>query len=439
MQFPNRNPNADLAFGVLSDLHMTHRGEGLQKLTQYLDLYSRVTPEIDAHVFAGDIIYQIDLSGGGTCETVYEEPYTYLKLSLDRYAKDVPLVYTLGNHEYPQNRHEPEIMDEARAAYERAGYKQFSHTVIKGYHFISIGIQNWDREFSAEGEKWAMTEIRRALRASGELPVFVVYHVPPVNTVAHSSDGRHSEEFRKLLLSSKRIVNIVGHTHVAPEDPTTIWQRRGGATVIHAPMGAVGNVGIRGASMPYESGLFYSRSLFFEVEGTKVTIHKIDNLCEIEQGKPWVVDVAPKGEQYYTDNRVRMAKKPAFAKGAAAYAEWRDGNPYFKFDKAVCHETPGNDDSDVPNYRFEFIRQGEKEPCYSITWHSDYARSVHRPYFISPVNVKGALEGGLYTVKIYPVSFFGKEGRPISVKLRVPKDPGTAPAWPLPANVFSMV
>ena len=29
-----RNPNADLTFGVLSDLHMTHRGEGLQKLNQ---------------------------------------------------------------------------------------------------------------------------------------------------------------------------------------------------------------------------------------------------------------------------------------------------------------------------------------------------------------------------------------------------------------------
>lgn len=439
MEFPNRNPGADLAFGVLSDLHMTHRGEGLQKLSQYLDLYSRVTPAIDAHVFVGDIVYQIDLSGGGTCQTVYEEPYVYLKLALERYAKDVPLIYTLGNHEYPQNRHEPEIMDEARAVYEKAGYKQLDHVVLKGYHFISVGIHNWDREFTPEAEKWAMTEIRRALRASGDLPVFVLCHIPPMNTVAHSGDARHSEEFRKFLLSSKRIVNIVGHTHVAPEDPTTIWQRRGGATVIHAPMAAVGNVGIIGASMPYESGLFYSRSLFFEVTGTKVIIHKIDNLCEKETGKPWVVDVSPKGEEYYTDSRKRLAKKPAFAKGAKAHAEWRDGNPYFKFDKAVCPETLGNDDSDVPNYRFEFIRQGEKEPCLSLAWHSDYARSVHRPYFISPVNVKGALEGGLYTVKIYPVSFFGKEGRPISVKLRVPADPGKAPVWPLPQDVYSMV
>lgn len=439
MEFPNRNPDVDLAFGVLSDLHMTHRGEGLQKLSQYLDLYSRVTPKIDAHVFVGDIVYQIDLSGGGNCETVYEEPYVYLNLALKRYAPDVPLIYTLGNHEYPQNMHDPVLMDEARAAYERAGYKQFYHTTVNGYHFISVGIQNWDREFTPEAEAWATKEIRRALRASGDLPVFVVYHVPPRATVSHSGDGRHSEAFRKFLLSSKRIVNIVGHTHVAPEDPNTIWQRSGGATVIHAPMGAVGNVGLDGCAMGHESGLFYSRSLFFEVKGTKITIHKIDNLCEIEQGKPWEVDVSPEGKQYFTDNRKRLAKKPAFAKGTKVHAEWRDGNPYFKFDKAACPETLGNDDSDIPNYRFDFIPAGEKEACLSVTWHSDYARSVHRPYFVSPVHVKNGLQSGLYTVKITPISFFGKTGRPISCKLRVPENREDAPAWPLPPRVFSMV
>ena len=93
-----RDAQADLAFAVLSDLHMTHRGEGLQKLCQHLDMYSRMTPAIDAHVFAGDIIYQTDLSGGAVCQDVYESPYTYLQIALDRYAKNIPLVYTIGKH-----------------------------------------------------------------------------------------------------------------------------------------------------------------------------------------------------------------------------------------------------------------------------------------------------------------------------------------------------
>ena len=66
MDFTQREKKADLSFGVLSDLHMTHRGEGLQKLSQYMALFSKITPAIDAHVFTGDIVDQIDLSGGGT-------------------------------------------------------------------------------------------------------------------------------------------------------------------------------------------------------------------------------------------------------------------------------------------------------------------------------------------------------------------------------------
>ncbi len=439
MSFPVHTEGRSLSFAVLSDLHMTHRGEGLQKLSQYLDLYSRVTPAVDAHVFVGDIVYQIDLSGGGSCDTVYHEPYAYLQMALDRYAKGVPLVYVLGNHEYPQNRHEPELMDEARAVYEAAGYKKNEHTVIRGYHFIKIGLHNWDREFLPEDEEWAMREIRAALKASGELPVFVVCHVPPLDTVSWSNDGRHSEKFRKLLLSDRRIVNIVGHTHVAPEDPTTVWQRRGGATVIHAPMGAVGNAALNGCEMGHESGLFYSRSLLFEVDGTRILIHKIDNLTEEERGEPWVVDVAKGAPQYFTDSRVRASKCPAFAPGTKAHAEWRDGNPYFKFNKAYTPVTLGNEDREVPNYRFDFYRQGEKELALSVTWHSDYARSVQRPYFVSPVWVKDRLTEGVYTVKITPISFFGKSGRPISVRLRVPKDAEPSPKWPLPPRVFSMV
>ena len=97
MSFLNRDPNVSLAFAVLSDLHMTHRGEGLQKLSQHLALYSRMTPALDAHVFAGDILYQHDLSGGGCSPDLYHEPYVYLKLALDRYASDIPLVYAVGN------------------------------------------------------------------------------------------------------------------------------------------------------------------------------------------------------------------------------------------------------------------------------------------------------------------------------------------------------
>ena len=435
MSFLTRDPNADLTFGVLSDLHMTHRGEGLQKLNQYLALYSRVTPAIDAHVFAGDIVYQIDISGGGTCQEIYSEPYAYLKMAYERYAKDVPLVYAIGNHEYPQNRHDAEINAEARALFEKEVGPLCQHTVLKGYHFITVGIQSWDCEFLEKDEEWAMTEIRRALRDSGDKPVFVVYHTPVNGTVIHSGGSRHSEKFAKFLTGNRRIVNICGHLHTPMQDPRNIWQKAGGATVIHAPMSAVGNMPMTGSSKGGICGMFYSQSLFFEVTGTKIVIHKIDNLNEKEDGDPFVIDVA--GEQYYTKRRFTIAKKPAFPEGATAEAEYFRGLPHFRFPKAYVEATPGNADSEVPIYRFDFYKKGEKTPAKSVTWHSDAMRSVHRDHFRSPVVVE--LEGGLYNVKITPISFLGKEGRPISAKLKMPEVQEKPMSWPFGSDMIGFV
>lgn len=420
MAIITRDAKADLAFGVLSDLHMTHRGEGLQKLNQYLKLYSDLTPAIDAHVFAGDIVYQIDVSGGGVCTEIYPEPYDYLKMAYERYAKDIPLIYTMGNHEYPQNNKSAELSEQARQMYLAKGHEFRTHAVVKGYHFIQISIHSWNNDFLPEDEEWAMTEIRRALRASGDKPVFVIYHPPLVNTVMHcEKEKHHSEKFQKFLLSSKRIFNICGHMHFTSEEPRTIWQRRGGGTIIHAPESAVGNVSIYGADRRYENGIFYSQSLFFEVTGTRIVIHKVDNLTGMERGEPWVVDVA--GEQYYTDARLSKAARPAFPAGAKAEADFFRGKVWLRFPKAKCAPLTGNADEEVPYYRISFCKKGETEPCKVVTRDADFYTCYPSAVFDEALAV--TLEPGVYTVKIAPISFFDKVGRPISARLRVPENP----------------
>ena len=96
----------DLSFAILSDLHMTHRGEGLQKLHQHFALYAKAVPSLDLHVFAGDIVYQHDLSGGGSYDKVESSPYEYLRIVREKYAKEVPLVYAIGNHEWKSSQRE---------------------------------------------------------------------------------------------------------------------------------------------------------------------------------------------------------------------------------------------------------------------------------------------------------------------------------------------
>ena len=108
---------ANLRLAVISDTHITHRGEGIERFTRTLEVFSEITPAVDAFLLAGDICYQIDKAGGGVCELLYEEPYDMFLGAVRRYIKDTPWIYVLGNHEFPQNNDGEQITAEAIELY----------------------------------------------------------------------------------------------------------------------------------------------------------------------------------------------------------------------------------------------------------------------------------------------------------------------------------
>ncbi|MCQ2385323.1 MAG: metallophosphoesterase, partial [Clostridia bacterium] len=227
MDWKNRE-KYDLTFTVLSDLHMTHRGQGLQKLNMYRCGASEMNPKPERQRFAGDLVYQIDCSGGGVCPELYPEPYDYLNMALSRYTKDIPTFYVMGNHEFPQNRHEPELMAQARELFkEKTGKPLMFHETVNGYHFIGFSCMAWDIVPIPEVEKYVTREVKKALKES-TLPVFVLYHRPIRHTVEDSEEPSYSEAFGKFLLSDKRIINICGHLHTPSDSPVCLYQKKGG-------------------------------------------------------------------------------------------------------------------------------------------------------------------------------------------------------------------
>lgn len=406
-----------IRFAVLSDLHMTHGGYGMPELVRYLSLFSGNGPKVDAHLFAGDIVYQIDLPGGGVCDTLYPEVYDYLRLNYERYAADIPLLYTIGNHEYPQHCKDEALLSEARELFCTKTARPLNvHTVLNGYHFIVAGIRSFYCDFTRETEEWAIKEIRHALKASGNLPVFVLFHPAIPGTVANSTDAAHSERFKKFLLSDRRIINICGHLHLPANSPLSLYQRKGGGTVIHSPMSGVGNVDGMGSDCPsWAPGRGSYAAHYYEVDGGHISVHTYSLVDGAEHGEPWIIDV--NGEQYYTESRFRRAKRPHFLPGAKAKATAVADGIHFSFPLAVCEPLPGNHDSIVPCYRLSFFRKGEKEPCKTVTCHSDFFLCNPPEAFDKTVAV--SLEKGDYHVKISPVSFFGKTGAPLRTSFTV--------------------
>lgn len=406
-----------IRFGVLSDLHMMHSGGGMGELVNYLTMCANMQPKLDAHVFAGDIIYQLHGWDGKPCDELFPEIYDYLKLSYDRYAKDIPLVYALGNHEYPQGCTKAEVLEEAPKLYEeKMACTRCSHTVINGYHFVVIPVCS-TMKYDKQDEEWAMKEMRKALRQSSPLPVFFVSHVPMQHTAAASQDISCSEEFRSFVLSHRRIIHICGHEHWPALHPKTLYQRTGGATVVHSPMSGVGLIeaekGVPYSNQPHGAGSWAAH--IYEVEGSVVKIHTYfldDMQCH---GEPWVIDVG--GAQYYTEGRARKAKRPAFAPGAKATAEVVEGGVRVCCPLASCEPLPHNNDAVVPHYELSFFRKGEKQPFYTITRCGGYYLCRAPKSFDRVINLP--LEKGEYRVTIKPVSFFDKVGTPISAHFRV--------------------
>ena len=242
-----------------------------------------------------------------------------------------------------------------------------------------------------------------------------MYHPPIYHTVEGAEGNHHSEKFAAFLLSNRRIINICGHLHTPMQSPLTIWQKKNGATVIHAPMAAVGYVVVPGSAARHLPRIDQSQALYFEVFGSRVLIHKIDVLEGKEVGEPWEIDTT--GALHYTDKRKSLSAKPAFPKGAKAKVRAAEGGVLVSFPKAYNPKTPFNDDSEVPYYRFAFTRKGETEECASLTWHSDFYMTTPRDAFEDTVRI--SLEKGDYRVKITPVSHFGKTGRSISATFSV--------------------
>lgn len=413
---------ADLRFAVLSDVHITHRGQGIEKFTEAVMQLVRMEPKPDAFVFSGDIAYQIDKAGGGVADQLYEEPYDMINAVLRRYVSPLPVIYANGNHEFGQGRHEPDITEAAVAMFrEKTGKELHEHHVVGGYHFISMGIEDGHWHYTENAESYAMAECKKALAENPELPVFLVFHIPVHQTVVDTEAKAHSEAFTQFLMENPRIVAIVGHLHTPVNDPRTIWQKAGGFTTVHAPLGAVGNLCIPKCENRTQGGAPYSQGLYFEVKGTKVLIHKLNFTTGKEVDEPWELDTAQllKGEgYYYTDRRKEISNTPAFPQKTQVIWEFMgDGRLAVEFVKADCKAAGRNQDGFTQYYRFDFSAPGSNALCKSMVYASDFFANQPGERFAAVLPT--GLPRGKYVLTVTPISPFGKEGEPVVLKVKL--------------------
>ncbi len=407
---------ADLRLAVISDTHITHRGEGIERFTRTLEVFSQITPAVDAFLLAGDICYQIDKAGGGVCEVLYEEPYDMFLGAVRRYIKDTPWIYVLGNHEFPQNNNGEEITAAAIALYQsKTAMPERQHRVIKGHHVIAVGGENWTCALRPEDEAWVRAEIEKAVADTPRSPVFVMHHKSVQGTVTGSYGKLFSDDYQAFLSQYPNVINITGDLHTPAQDPRAIYQN--GYTAIHTPMNAVGHFCHYLDSVKKQINLPNdgSQALLIEVRGGVTEIHRLD-ICENREiGAPYLVDLpgildGTAGWLYGAD-RCKDAVPPAFPDGARATAEIENGKLCLCFDAAEQTPSGHNQDDRVPAYRVELCRGGEVLATHYIG--APYWR------YDAPTQITASLPpcDAADTVKIAPISYFDLFGEPIFLKL----------------------
>ena len=407
----------DLRISVLSDVHVTHFGAGEDAFEHALQFHSEKLPESDLYLFTGDIIYQLDSSSESTCNNVYESNYDFVMKTVDKYIPDIPKIFVVGNHEFPQNNTDPELTEKSLEVWRRkTGQPIMEHVILNDYHFIKAPIRSWAMESNPEQEIWLKNELKNAL-SDGDRPVFFLSHTSLHRTIGCSSQTpkSFSEDFRAFLTENPRIIHISGHMHNHILDEKCIYQE--GFTSLSAPVCGVGYICIGGCNYLNPPVFDFSQSLFLEVTGNTVQVFRVDLISQKIIGSPWTIDIneTTKGVFRYGADRAETAKRPAFSPEAGVSAVVEDRHvfadvvqKFVTFDVVVPYYmvTVTNDAGET------ILERAEHTDFYNLSQDASYADTFRLDL--------GEFPSGTYTLKVFAAnSFFAHDGNAISCTFAV--------------------
>lgn len=397
-----------LRVAVMSDVQGYPYPEdaGMRNLERALDVLAPLKPDI--------VVNDGDINDSGRDA----DAVAYYKARCDARLGRIPHVACMGNHEIgfvpPElsaTRTAAACLGDFNAVFGYGPDERVVRRVVGGFDFIALSLSRTDGY--TEGEIALLkSAIDAAVERDAAKPVFVVTHYHPKDTVNDSRGERMCGPLRRLFDGYPQVVSISGHTHNPLQDPRSIWQ--GSFTAVDTSTlcyGCVDNVPPAANQVsclvPYghESVGF----MFLEVYADRLVFRRFSarERREIEPGNRWVVPWPhdPAAPKYGFAARLGATPPPQFGRDPEPTLWYDFGYVYLMFDAAERRE-------EVFGYRVELAEEGGETRSYFHL--SDYyrvaANRVDRIVFRAP---PGSLKkGASYRCRIFPVGFFGREGRP---------------------------
>ena len=198
-----------LRIGAMSDDHLHPDRPATHRRTKAcFELFRR--QNVDVVVDTGDIADQSHVSELKRFRRYFDETFA---------GTDCVPFFCIANHDYnyvpntPKN--DPRNIENAWRALGMDGPNP--EAVVKGYRFVNV--------FQNEPKRGAFAEaVERAVAANeGSRPVFVVNHIPPMNTTAGTVHWS-SQAVRDVLNKYPQVVALTGHNHASIAWAGNVWQ-----------------------------------------------------------------------------------------------------------------------------------------------------------------------------------------------------------------------
>lgn len=205
-------------FAVCSDVHLDGDPEAaeaqrLAKLFQVTYDYASTQEykNFDAICVAGDM----------TDQGKAEQYDLFNSIVSENIKDETQLLVCMGNHEFIDYR-DVDASKGTRMFEEKIGHDDDTSTVINGYHFILTSYSEDGHSFTDKCS-WLNSEIKKAVKDTGDKPVFVFQHPAPFATI-YGSINWGDPSIPAVFLKYPQVVNFSGHSHYPVNDPRSCWQ-----------------------------------------------------------------------------------------------------------------------------------------------------------------------------------------------------------------------
>ncbi|MDR3313386.1 MAG: metallophosphoesterase [Oscillospiraceae bacterium] len=273
------------------------------------------------------------------------------------------------------------------------------HTVINGFHFISLSPSR-GTDFDQAKRDWAAAALAEAAADDPRKPIFFFQHPHIRDTVAGSIDWGNAD-LTTILMHYPQVIDFSGHSHVSVNDPRSIHQAQftslGCGTLSYFDLDEYDKY--YGTTPPGAEAA--AQMLIVEADAqNRVRITPWDLLNDQAYPLLWEIETPsePESFQYTRAKRSAAAKAPRFAQGAALCVE----NNRLTFDQADFAVAP------VLDYYVRIRRAADGVVVRQYSLWSDFYFTPLPATLSLPLD--GLTPGAEYVAEVAARGFWGNFG-----------------------------